>query len=72
MRAANSSFELIGRDGTLQLHVDGAKSPIRYLVDAKSIIILPKMGNMILYRNQTKWGKLGHSIKSEDFLRTDH
>ena len=38
MRSANSLFELIGRDGSLQLHVPSAKFPIRYPFGPKTLI----------------------------------
>ena len=47
MKSANSLFELIWRDGALQLHIPSAKFPIHYLVDSKALIILSKMRNVI-------------------------
>ena len=54
MRPENSLFELIGRDGELQLHVPSEKFPIHYLVDSQALILLS--GN----------GKWGFKSKSND------
>ena len=53
MRSANRLLGIIGRDGALQLHVPSAKFLIRYMVDSQTLIVLSKMGNVILNRNQT-------------------
>ena len=52
MRAANSLFDLIGRGGTLKLHVPNTDPPIRYLVDSQTLTSLTKMRDEFLNRNQ--------------------
>ena len=71
MRPANSLFELIGRGGTLRLHVHSAKLPIHYLVDSQTLISLTKMRNVILNRNQTTWANAGTRIKPQTFYEPD-
>ena len=67
MRPTNSLFELIGRDGTLCLHVQSTKFPIRYLVDSATLICLSKMRNELLNRNRTTWANAGAMISPRTF-----
>ena len=71
MRSANSLFGLIGRGGTLRLHVPSTKFPIHYLVDAQTLIVLSKMSNGLLNRNQTTWANAGAMISPPKVRRTD-
>ena len=48
MRSANRLFEILGRDGELQLHLPSTKFPIHYLVGSQTLIFLSGMGNGIL------------------------
>ena len=71
MRPANRLFRILGRDGTLQLHIPSTKSPIHCMVGSKTLILLSEMRNVILNRNATTRGKYGHSIYASCILRTD-
>ena len=53
MRSANRLIDVIGCDGTLQLHLPCTKPPIHYLVDYKTLIFLSGMRKGISNRNQT-------------------
>ena len=54
-RSANRILNVIGCDGTLQLHFPSAKSPLRYLVDSQTLVSMSKMRNVIPNRNITTW-----------------
>ena len=72
MRSANRSFGILGRDGALQLHLPSTKFPIHYMFGSQTLISLSKMRNVILNRNQTTWGKYGHSLDTAGILPTAH
>ena len=42
MRSTDKILEVLGRDGTLQLHLANAKFPLRYLVDSQTLIFFRK------------------------------
>ena len=67
MRSAKRLLEIIGRDGTLQLHVPSTKPPIRYLVDTQTLILLSELRNVILNRNQTTWANTDTRLTPKDF-----
>ena len=67
MRSANRLLEAIGCDVALQLHLPIARSPIRYLVEAQTLIFLSKMMNGISNRNKTKWSIAGARLTPEEF-----
>ena len=66
-RSANRLLELLGSDGTLQLHAPSSKFPINYLVDSQTIILLSKMRNVIPSRNQTTWGNTATRLTPKAF-----
>ena len=71
MLFAKSIFELIGRDGTLRLHIPSTKFPVHYLVYSKTLIPLTKMRNAILNSNQTTRANTDTVINSQTFCEPD-
>ena len=67
MRSANRLLEAIGCDVALQLHLPIARSPIRYLVEAQTLIFLSKMMNGISNRNKTTRPNAGTGLNPGEF-----
>ena len=53
MRTENRILDVIGCDGTLQLHLTGGKCPLHYFVYSETLISLSEMGNGLSNRNLT-------------------
>ena len=72
MMSTNSLFELIGRDGELQLHVPSAKSPIHYRADSQNANFAIGDGKWDFKSKSNDAGKHGRAVNFEVFLRTGH
>ena len=53
---ADKIRDVLGRDGTLHLHLNDKKSTIRNLADPQSLVILAHIRNAIPPTNKTTWG----------------
>ena len=69
---ANRLFEILGRDGALQLHFPSTKFPIHCVVVAQTLIFLSGMGNGILNRNQTTWENTDTRLIPQAFYEPTH
>merc|ERR1712112_36235 len=71
MRPTGKILEVLGCDGTLQLHLANAKFPLRYLVGSQTLICLSKARNEILTRNPITWTNTDTRLSIRDFYEND-
>ena len=67
IRPTDILFALIGRGGTLRLHVPSTKFAIHYLAGSQTLICQSKMGNGPLDRNQTTRANTDTMISPKTF-----
>ena len=71
MKSADRILDVLGCDGTLQLHLANTKFPLHYLVDSQTLIFLSKAGNEILKRNPITWTNTDTRLSVRDFYEND-
>ena len=71
MRSTDKILEVLGCDGTLQLHLANTKFPLRYLVGSQTLIFLSKARNEILKRNPITWTNTDTRLSVRDFYEND-
>ena len=71
MKSTDRILDVLGRDGTLQLHLANTKFPLRYLVGSQTLIFLSKARNEILKRNPITWTTTDTRLSVRDFYEND-
>ena len=70
--AENRLLGVLGRDGSLEVHLPSTKDPIHYSADSQALISLSKMGNGDPNRNQTTWTNTDTGTSPEEFYEPTH
>ena len=71
MKSTDRILDVLGCDGTLQLHLANTKFPLHYLVDSQTLIFLSKARNEILKRNNITWANTDTRLSVRDFYEDD-
>ena len=71
MKSTGKILDVLGCDGTLQLHLENTKFPLHYLVHSQTLIFLSKARNKILNRIPVTWASTDTRLPIRDFYEND-
>ena len=71
LKSTDKVLDVLGCDGTLQLHVGSTKFPLHYLVDSQTLIFLSKVRNEFLQRNPITWANTDTRLSVREFYEND-
>ena len=71
LKSTDRILDVLGRDGTLQLHLAKTKFPLRYLVDSQALVFLKKARDEYVNSNPITWTNTDTRLSIREFYEND-